>query len=126
MYGIDAQTGKPLSGLPHVMQSIEKIFTTWLSQRAMREWFGTPANIILGKNMTDATILEWWTIVWVALELFEPRFRAVMLEVPEADRLGRIAFILHGEYRPYAHRDWVQAKLYIAINDDGVAVRDAA
>ena len=125
MAGIDARTGKPLGGLDHVIQSIEKIFTTPIASRIMREWFGNPGLRLLGENVTEQTILRWWAVTYAALTLFEPRFRVRQFRLLSADRRGAIEVLMVGQYRPYAHLDFVQARLFISLSDAGVSIREA-
>lgn len=125
MAGIDAVTGKPLAGLDHVIQSIGKIFSTPQASRIMREYFGNPGLRLLGENLTEDTILRWWTVTWACLVLFEPRFRVKYCKLIKADRLGAIEVLMVGEYRPLAHLDFVQARLYVSLSDGGVNIREA-
>lgn len=125
MPGIDATTGQPLGGLDHVIQSIGKIFSTPQVARIMREYFGNPGIRLLGENLTEDTILRWWTVTWACLVLFEPRFRVRYFKLLKADRRGAIEVLMVGEYRPYAHRDFVQARLYVSLSDGGVSIREA-
>ncbi len=125
MAGIDAFTGKPLDGLDHVIQSIEKIFSTPQASRVMREWFGNPGLKLLGENLTEDTILRWWTVTWACLVLFEPRFRVRSFQLLKATRRGEIEVLMIGEYRPKAHLDFVQAKFFVSLSDGGVSVRSA-
>lgn len=125
MAGIDARTGKPLDNFEHVIQSVEKIFTTPQAARIMREWFGNPGIKLLGENVTERTILRWWTITWACLELFEPRFKVRTFQLLSADRLGTIDVRMKGEYRPYAHLEFQQAALYVSLSDGGVSITGA-
>ncbi|TVR06630.1 MAG: baseplate assembly protein [Salinarimonadaceae bacterium] len=126
MAGLDARTGQILDGLPHVIQSIEKILTTRLGERVMREWVGSPGTRLLGELLTDRTIMRWWMVTWISIEIFEPRFRKARLQVPDATRLGEAGMVITGEIRPYAHLDWQQARLYVSLDDDGISIREAA
>lgn len=85
----------------------------------MREWFGNPGLKLLGENATERNVLLWFSILWALIELFEPRFRVKRFVVNEIDRLGYGDFTMAGEYRPYAHLDWKQAKAFVAVDKDG-------
>lgn len=122
MAGMDAATGKVLDGVDHVVQSVEKIFTTSLGSRIMREWFGNPGIRLLGENLTERTILRWWAVTWACLEIFEPRFRVKTFQLIDANRLGGINIRLVGEYRLLAHLDFVQAELFVSLSDGGVSI----
>jgi phage baseplate assembly protein W len=126
MAGIDARNGHVLDGFEHVLQSLEKILNTPQGARVMREWFGNPGLKLLGENMTDETILLWFNIIYMLIELFEPRLRVVNFQVEDLDRQGFADFTMNVEYRPYAHLDWVQAAAFVSINDNTVSMRSAA
>lgn len=126
MTGVNAQTGELLDGYAHVEQSLEKIFTTHQGERIMREWFGNPGLKLLGENTTQRTILLWFNICWMLVQLFEPRFEIIRFEVNDADRLGAADVTMHGRYRPYGHLGWQQAKLFISVRDGSVRLAAGA
>jgi uncharacterized protein len=107
MTGVSRDTGAPLAGFAHVVQSIDVIFSTWVGERVMRRHFGSSAPILLGRLMTANTMLRFFHLVAVAIEVWEPRFkiaRVTPLDLgPEQIRLGRFAFVIEGEYRPRGH-----------------------
>lgn len=109
MAGIDRRTGRVLLGFPHVVQSLEVIFTTALGTRVMRRLFGSEVPGLLGKNIAPTTFLRFATAVHVAIELWEPRFRVVQVTFPRSEnppeeiRRGKIGIALYGQYRPRGH-----------------------
>ncbi|WP_395175515.1 GPW/gp25 family protein [Roseibium alexandrii] len=125
MAGVNAVTGKPLTGFEEVQQSIEKLVTTPQAVRIMREWVGNPGLKLLGENMTRRNILLWYNIIWLLIEVFEPRFRITRFEVTSAERSGELGVRMLGLYRPYAHLDWQQAALFISVEDGVVRLRAA-
>jgi phage baseplate assembly protein W len=125
MTGVNAVTGKHLTGFEEVQQSIEKLVTTPQAVRIMREWVGNPGLKLLGENMTRRNILLWYNIIWLLVEVFEPRFKITRFEVTSADRLGELGVLVQGLYRPYAHLDWQQAALFISVEDGVVRLRSA-
>lgn len=125
MAGVNSVTGKSLDGFDHVQQSIGKILTTRQGERVMREWVGNPGLKLLGENATERTVLQWFTIVYMLIELFEPRFRIRRFVVNDVTRLGTADFTIDGEYRPYAHLDWVQAQAYVNVSNGVVTIGDA-
>lgn len=104
--GINRLTGKPLAGWAHVIQSIHVIFTTRFGERVMRRWFGSDVPVMLGRNLVPSTILRFWTAVWIALDLWEPRFRLTKI-TPLGSALdvrdGKIGFQIDGIYYPRGH-----------------------
>lgn len=104
--GIDRRSGQVLTGWPHVEQSLQVIFTTQFGERIMRRWFGSFVPELLGRNMTNATILRFWTAVCTAIDLWEPRFRVTKI-TPYGSamdlRTGKIGFAIIGVYYPRGH-----------------------
>lgn len=125
MSGMDARTGKMIPDMEHIAQSVETIFSTRTGERVMREYFGTPANGLLGENMTQAQIMRWWAIAWAALTIFEPRFVPRGLRVISATRQGGLEITVFGDFKPFAHLTFEQAALYVAVTSSGVVVRRA-
>lgn len=122
MAGIDAQTGQMLGGFAHVEQSLDKIITTMISERVMREWVGNPGTKLLGENGTERFVLAWVTIIWTLVELYEPRFKIRRFQPNEITRVGSIDLTIVGDYRPYAHLDWQQAELFVSVVDGVVKI----
>jgi phage baseplate assembly protein W len=126
MAGMNRQTLRPLGGMDHVGQSLDVIFSTEPGTRVMREWFGSPGNKLLGNSLTRNEVSRWWSIIWAAITIFEPRFIPRRLGVKSATSAGGMEIEVAGDYRLYAHLGFEQAALYIAITSDGVVVRRAA
>lgn len=103
MAGLDRATGGSLSGWDHVVQSLQVIFTTAFHERVMRRYFGSMVPMMLGQNMVERVILRFFYSVVVAIELWEPRFRVVSVDINNATRLGEIGFTIQGIYYPNAH-----------------------
>ena len=125
MTGINARTGEVLTGFPEVLQSLQKVFSTWQGERVMREWFGNPGLKLLGENQTEATVIQWFNILYMLTELFEPRYKISHFEVNDMTQLGFSDFTLVGRYRPYAHLDWEQAKAFVSVRGDTITLRAA-
>lgn len=123
MAGVDERTGDVLDGFEHVQQSLGKIFSTPQGARVMREWFGNPGLKLLGQNATDRTVLLWFTILFMLIELFEPRYRITSFAVDDIDRLGFGDVAMNGQYRPYAHLDWQQAAAFLSVEGGIVSLR---
>ncbi|KQW30752.1 hypothetical protein ASE36_00155 [Rhizobium sp. Root274] len=125
MTGINARTGEVLTGFPEVLQSLQKVFSTWQGERVMREWFGNPGLKLLGENQTEATVIQWFNILYMLTELFEPRYKISHFEANDMTQLGFSDFTLVGRYRPYAHLDWEQARAFVSVRGDTITLRAA-
>lgn len=133
MAGINRATGKLLDGWPHVVQSLQVLFTTSYGQRVMRRYFGSDVPRLLGENITRATVLRFCSAVVVAIDLWEPRFRVTKidfdraLDTPETLRAGRLAMTLRGVYRPRGHLGDVTPDrgthaLIVGLGSEGIEV----
>lgn len=105
--GVDRHTGKPVSGWKHVENSLECIFQTYFGLRPLRRWFGSFVPRLLGENISPQIVVQFFTSIYVALEL-EPRFQLSqvrILSTPDELRLGRLRIGLEGFYLPRGHLD---------------------
>lgn len=106
--GIDRDTGLPLSDLDHVRQSFQVIVTTRIGTRVMRRTFGALVPDLLGRNLVPATLSLFFSTIWLAVYLWEPRLDIVQVlypapqNTPAALRLGHIGIAVLADYRPYA------------------------
>jgi hypothetical protein len=116
--GIDRVTGKALYDFQHVEQSFWVCLTTAFASRVMLRTFGSAIPVILGRmNLTESTLLTFWTAVIAAIEPRknqygtingEPRFiiDRILYPLPQNStqtlRAGNFAFELLGTYYPRA------------------------
>ena len=77
------------------------------------------------ENATAGTILRWFTIVYMLIELHEPRFKLVRFLVDSVLRDGGATFTMEGQYRPFALNGFVQAKLFLSVVGNAVRIRSA-
>lgn len=99
MIGTSAATGKLLSGIDHLRQSITDILTTPIGSRVMRRDYGSrlfqlvdaPLNLSTGMDLMAATV--------EALEIWEPRIRVTKV-TPSVTTAGGVQIAVEGEYLP--------------------------
>jgi hypothetical protein len=111
MAGINRQTGKPLDGWPHVVQSIMVIFTTGFGERMLRRWFGSSVSQLLGNSLNEATVVSFFTAIVTSLEVRErdtglprePRFKLTKITPKQLDRSGTLRIEITGIYMPRGH-----------------------
>lgn len=99
MIGIDKNTGKALSGLAHLKQSIEDILTTPKGTRIMRREYGSNLPRLVDNPLNRETILDMIAESADALSQWEPRMRVTEIKPTELSA-GRIIFRVIGEYLP--------------------------
>ena len=99
MIGLDASTGKQLSGMAHLRQSVRDILTTPIGTRVMRRDYGRRLYRLVDAPMNDATRLDMMAATYEALETWEPRLtiEQVSLEMPEP---GGVVVSIEGQYLP--------------------------
>ena len=74
MMGMDRTTGKALTGLAHVRQSIQDILTTPIGSRIMREDYGSRLFALIDQPMTHTFALQLYAATVEAIARWEPRF----------------------------------------------------
>ncbi len=100
--GIDADTGRRISGWEHVVQSLRDIFVTRFGSRYAREWYGSFVPEALGRLINPQEMLPVIASITSAIEQWEPRFRVLNVEVGGDIRAGHLDLTIIGRYRPRA------------------------
>ncbi|WP_175772691.1 GPW/gp25 family protein [Paraburkholderia phenazinium] len=73
MKGMDAKTGRSISGLAHLYQSIGKIVTTSIASRLKRRPFGSEIPDLIDAPNNGATRVRAYAAIATALMRWEPR-----------------------------------------------------
>lgn len=103
MNGINATSGKSLSGIDHLRQSIRDILTTPIGSRVMRRDYGSRLYELVDAPMNRATLLDLYAATAEALATWEPRIAVQKVTAREAQP-GRVILSLTGEYLPNGER----------------------
>jgi phage baseplate assembly protein W len=100
MIGIDAVTGKDLSGLDHLRQSIADILSTPIGVRVMRRDYGSRLFSLIDSPMTPELKVEIYAAVVDALAKWEPRIdvTAVSLDKTADASAGKMIVTIEGRY----------------------------
>jgi phage baseplate assembly protein W len=114
-------------GWPHVMQSLQDIFTTRFGARVMREWYGSFVPDMLGSNMNSAELTRFLAAITSSIEQWEPRFRVTRIFFSDPRRDGSILLTIQGAYLPRAmfgdqSVDGGQRTVFVNYNADGSPV----
>lgn len=99
MRGIDSKTGKALSGIEHLKQSIRDILTTPIGSRVMRRDYGSELFNLVDAPMNRETILDIIAAAIDALRKWEPRIFPQRVQV-HAVAPGHITLSLTALYIP--------------------------
>lgn len=78
--GMDRQTGRRLSDLEHLRQSISVILGTPVGTRVMRRPFGSLLPELIDHPGNDEVILQVYAATATALITHEPRFRLTRIQ----------------------------------------------
>lgn len=97
MRGVNAATGKALSGDAHLAQSIGDILSTPLGTRVMRRDYGSLLFDLIDQPLNAGTRLLIYAATAVALRAWEPRIalRRVRLSAGEG-ALGKAMLTIEG------------------------------
>ena len=99
MRGVDANSGKLLSDLDHLRQSVRDVLSTPIGSRIMRREYGSQLFRLLDAPLNRSTLMDLYATTAEALKRWEPRFRLTRVQAamsqPEAVTLN-----LTGNYLP--------------------------
>lgn len=99
MNGTNRNTGKPLSGLEHLRQSVIDILTTPLGSRVMRPTYGSRLFELIDSPISPARQLEFFAATAEALRKWEPRLKVQRVSA-NATTEGRISITVESKYLP--------------------------
>jgi phage baseplate assembly protein W len=99
MRGINADTGKALSGLDHLRQSIRDILTTPVGSRVMRRDYGSRLFQLVDAPVNRRTIVDIYAATIEALLRWEPRINPRRVSIAAAET-GRVVIDLEATYTP--------------------------
>lgn len=99
MRGMNRYTGKEISGIEHLKQSIIDILTTPIGSRVMRRDYGSRLFELLDRPMSSGFAVELYAATAEALEKWEKRFKLERVKV-ESIIECKIRLTLEGIYMP--------------------------
>lgn len=73
--GMNRETGKALTGLEHIQQSIRDILVTPIGSRVMRRKYGSLLSALIDQPQNAALRLQIMSACYVAIIQWEPRVR---------------------------------------------------
>ncbi len=96
MIGIDRHSGRAITGLDHLRQSIIDILTTPLGSRVMRRDYGSLLPGLIDQPDNAATRVRVYAATAGALMRWEPRLRLERVELLSGLRPSQAVLELHG------------------------------
>lgn len=99
MPGMNAITGKPISGIDHLRQSIVDILTTPIGTRVMQRDYGSRLYQLVDNPINAATLIQIYGAAVEALSIWEPRFVVDRVQA-ESVEPGSVVLSLTGQYLP--------------------------
>ncbi|MCC5882478.1 MAG: GPW/gp25 family protein [Halomonas sp.] len=79
MTGMNASTGRALTDLAHIRQSVRDILTTPIGSRVMRRDYGSLLPELIDAPLNDATLLQAYAASIMAIIRWEPRIRVTAI-----------------------------------------------
>ena len=99
MRGMDAATGRELSGRSHLRQSVRDVLTTPIGSRVMLPEYGSRLFELTDRPVNGALVGELTAATAEALDRWEPRYRLRSLSL-SASADGHQVLDLDGTYLP--------------------------
>lgn len=94
---MNINTGKTISEITHIKQSIANILTTPIGSRIMRRDYGSRLFEKIDRPINGELIAEIYSDVIEALFIWEPRFEAEQVVVQSYEK-GKITIDLEGSF----------------------------
>jgi phage baseplate assembly protein W len=117
--GLDAATGKAISGEQHLAQSVADILTTPLGSRVMRRDYGSMLFDLIDQPLNAATRLLIHAATALALARWEPRIRLKRVSLTGGNAAGELTVTIEGERADLSANTHVL--LSIPIRTGGIA-----
>lgn len=95
MIGMNAATGRTISSSAHLAQSIADVLTTPIGSRVMRREYGSYLTDLMDAPLNNATRLQAYAAVTMAIMRWEPRIRLSRVELAPGAIAGQA--VLHVE-----------------------------
>lgn len=94
---MNINTGKPISEIAHIKQSIANILSTPLGSRIMRRDYGSRLFERIDQPINGELIAEIYSDIVEAISTWEPRFEVEQVILQSIDK-GKIIIDLEGSY----------------------------
>lgn len=95
---MDRSTGRRITGMNHLQQSIADILTTPLGTRLQRRTYGSLLPGLIDQPDNARTRLRCYAAIASALMNWEPRLRVTRVGMQSGEAPGQATVTLEGEY----------------------------
>jgi len=95
--GMNAETGRELTGLEHLKQSIADILNTPIGSRVMRRDYGSKLFSLIDAPLNRGTLVDIYAATAEALMKWEDRLLVSAVDITSA-QLGQITLKITGKY----------------------------
>lgn len=95
---MDVNTGRALTELDHVAQSIADILSTPIGTRLMRRDYGSLLSELIDQPGNDATAVRIYAAIAGAIMKWEPRVRLSRVQLSAGLRMGQYVLDIKGLY----------------------------
>lgn len=118
--GLDERTLQPLTGLPHLIQSLSRIWATRPGTRLMRLDFGADLRAALGEDLTPTIGLQIYSEMVASAARHEPEAAITSLQLVRLTESGVLGIRHGGLYYPHGRfNDYSIAVSFGAIAGGG-------
>lgn len=97
-------TGRRLTPIEHLHQSVEIILTTFLASRLARRTFGSLLPGLIDAPDNALTRIRCYSAIASAIMNWEPRLRVTRVRMESGEQPGQAIITLEGEFRPTGGR----------------------
>lgn len=94
--GMNKNTGRQITELEHIRQSVADILTTPIGTRIMRRDYGSHVPELIDQPQNGATRLKLMAATAMALLIWEPRIDIEQIEIEGGDVNGAASINVHG------------------------------
>jgi len=95
---MNRNTGRRVTGMEHLQQSIADILTTPLGTRLERRTYGSLLSSLIDQPDNGPTRLRCYSAIASALMKWEPRLRVTKVGITSGEKPGQATVDLEGEY----------------------------
>lgn len=100
----DKRTGRIITGVAELFQSIETFVTTPKRSRVMRRHLGTERTDVVDRSISPVTLIDFYARITEAVQ-DEPRFKLARMKLSEDSDIpnGHAVFDVTGIFYPRGH-----------------------